>query len=150
MPAGGREEEKKYKNALFCNQAFYTCIECLVPKLRAAKTLDDTLLEPFRYCPFSWGISAAAMRQMLTEVSKNWKKLGLAGSCPYLPTEEELVEHKKQYEFFESVQKVKLWLMRTLATDSDGWVPIDAWEGTKVAHREVFEQWMQREQAKTT
>lgn len=80
---------------------------------------------------------------MLTEVSKNWKKLGLTGSCPYLPTEEDLVEHKKQYEFFESVQKVKLWLMRTLATDSDGWVPIDAWEGTKVKHREVFEQWIQ-------
>ncbi|CAF9938372.1 hypothetical protein IMSHALPRED_000772 [Imshaugia aleurites] len=62
MPAGGREEEKRYKNALICNQAFYTCIECLVPKLRAAKALDDTLLEPFRYGPFSWGISAAATR----------------------------------------------------------------------------------------
>lgn len=136
-------EEKKYKDALICSQTFDVCMKGFVPKLRAARALNDTLLKPFRYCNTSWRDSAAAVRQELIEVSKNWKELGLAGSCPYLPTEGELAEHKKQYEDFETVQKLKLWLMRVLDTDSDGWVPADAWEWSKEVHRDAFEKWMQ-------
>ena len=144
-PAGKEEtvEDKKYMDALLCSQTFDVCMKGFVPKLRAARALDDTLLKPFRYCHSSWRDSAAAVRQELIEVSKSWKELGLAGSCPYLPTEEELVEHKKQYEDFETVQKLKLWLIRSLDTNSDGWVPADAWQWSKVAHREAFEEWMQ-------
>lgn len=54
-----------------------------------------------------------------------------------------MVEHKKQYEDFETVQKLKLWLIRALDTNSDEWVPTDAWERSKVAHREAFEKWIQ-------
>ena len=144
-PAGKREtdEDKKYKDALRCSQTFDVCMKGFVPKLRAARALDETLLRPFRYCHTSWRDSAAAVRQELIEVSKNWKELGLAGSCPYLPSEEELAEHKKQYEDFENVQKLKLWLIRVLDTNSDGWVPADAWEWSKMAHRDAFEKWMQ-------
>ena len=101
-------EKKKYKDALICSQAFDVCMKGLVPKLRAARALDDRLLKPFRYCHTSWRDGAAAVRQELIEVSRNWKELGLAGSCPYMPTEDELVEHRKQYEDFESVQKLRL------------------------------------------
>ena len=144
-PAGEREtvEDKKYKDALLCSQTFDVCMKGFVPKLRAARALDDTLLKPFRYCHTSCGDSAAAVWQESIEVSKNWKELGLAGSCPYLPTEAELVEHKKQYEDFETLHKLKLWLSSALDTNSDGWVPTDAWEWSKVAHREAFEKWMQ-------
>ena len=54
-----------------------------------------------------------------------------------------MAEHKKQYEDFEDVQKLKLWLIRVLNTNSDGWIPADAWESSKVAHRDAFEKWMQ-------
>ncbi|KAL2046319.1 hypothetical protein N7G274_001766 [Stereocaulon virgatum] len=89
-PAGKGEivEDKKYKDALLCSQTFDVCMKGFVPKLRAARALDDMLLKPFRYCHSSWRDSAAAVRQELIEVSKSWKELGLAGSCPYLPTEE--------------------------------------------------------------
>lgn len=139
----GSVEEKEYKDALICSQAFDVCMKGLVPKLRAARALDDTLLRPFRYCHTSWRDGAAAVRQELIEVSKNWKELGLAGSCPDLPTEEELVEHKKQYEDFETVQKLKILLIHALDTNSDGWVPTHAWEWSKVAHRVAFEKWVQ-------
>lgn len=143
--AGERKigEDKKYKDALLCSQTFDVCMKGFVPKLRAARALDDTLFRPFRYCHSSWKDSAAAVRQSLIEVSKSWKELGLPGSCPYLPTKEELAEHKKQYEDFETVQKLKLWLIRVLDTNSDGWVPADAWEWSKMAHRDAFNKWMQ-------
>ena len=145
MPAGERETvgDKKHKDALLCSQTFDVCMKGFVPKLRAARAFDDTLLKPFRCCHTSWRDSAAAVRQALIEVSKNWNELGLAGSCPYLPTEEELVEHKKQYDDFEAVQNLKLWLIRALDTNSDGWIPAEAWKLSKVAHREAFEKWMQ-------
>lgn len=101
-------ENKKYKNALFCNQIFDVCIKNFVLKLRAVKTLDDTLLKSFRYYHSFWRDSAVAVRQKLIEIFKNWKELGLTGSYPYLSTEEELIEHKKQYEDFETIQKLKL------------------------------------------
>lgn len=144
-PAAERKtgKDRKYKDALLCSQTFDVCMTGFVPKLRAARALDDTLLRPFRYCHTSWKDSATAVRQELIEVSKNWKKLGMSGSCPYLPSEEELAEHKKQYEDFENVQKLKLWLIRVLNTNSDGWVPADAWEWSKMAHWDAFEKWMQ-------
>ncbi|KAL8742757.1 MAG: hypothetical protein Q9190_004805, partial [Brigantiaea leucoxantha] len=152
-PAGERKtvSDKEYKDALVCSQTFDVCMKGFVPKLRAARALDDTLLKPFRFCHTSWRDSAAAVRQELIELSEKWNELGLAGSCPYLPTTDELAEHKKQYEDFETVQKLKVWLMGALDTNSDGWVPTDAWEESKAAHREAFETWMQttRDAART-
>lgn len=119
------------------------CMKGFVPKLRAARALDDTLLRPFRYGSFSWKNSAAALRQALIDLFQKWNELGRPGSSPHVFIEEELVEHKKQYEDFETVQKLKLWFVRVLDTNSDGWVSIDAWEWFKKTHREVFEIWMQ-------
>ena len=137
------DKDKKDKDALLCSQTFDVCIKDFIPKIRAARAVDDTLLRPFRFCHTSWRDSAAAVQQNLIEVSEKWKELGLSGSCPYLPTDEEFTEHKKQYEDFEIVQKLKLWLTRVLDTNSDGWVPADAWEWSKMAHREAFENWME-------
>lgn len=142
-----REYDQKDKDAIYCSQTFDVCMTGFVPKLRAARALDDTLLRPFRYCYTSWRDSAAAVRQELIEVSRNWKTLGLEGSCPYLPGGEELAEHEKQYEDFEAVQKLKLWLMRVLDTNSDGWVPTEAWEWSKKVNREAFDEWMKTSRA---
>lgn len=138
-------DEKKQKDVLICRQTFEVCMMG-VPKLRAARALDETLLRPFRYCCSSWRDSAAALRQELLEVSQKWIELGLPGSCPYLPTQEEVAEHKEQYEDFETVQKLKVWLIGFLDTDSDGWVPTDAWEWSKKAHRAAFDKWMEARQ----
>ena len=66
----------------------------------------------------------------------------MPGSCPYRPSKEELAEHVRQYEDFEIIQKLKLFLVRSLNSNSDGWVPSEAWELAKAAHKAALEEWM--------
>ncbi|TKA79164.1 hypothetical protein B0A49_02803 [Cryomyces minteri] len=137
-----KEEIKLKKDASICAQAFEVCIRGYSPKLWAARALDVTLFRPFRYCHTSWRDSAAAVRQELIEVSQQWTELGLPGSCPYQPTEEELAEHKKQYQDFENAQKMRLAVMRTLDVNSDGWAQSDRWEEVAPAHQRIYEMWL--------
>lgn len=115
----------------------------LVPKLRPARLLDPTLLRLFHYCHTTWRDSATAVYQELVELSAHWTELGFQGSCPFSPTEEELKGHARNYEDFESVQRLKLWLRKSLNTNSDGWVPNDIWDAAKDAHRAAYNEWMQ-------
>ena len=65
------------------------------------------------------------MRQELIELSVQWNDIGLDGARPYDPTTEELERHGEQYADFEIALNLKLGLMRSLRTDSDGWVASD-------------------------
>ncbi|KAK5009248.1 hypothetical protein LTR39_004981, partial [Cryomyces antarcticus] len=94
------------------------------------------------YCHTSWRDGAAAVQQELIEVSQQWTKLGLPGPCPYQPTEEELAEHKKQYQDFENAHKMRVVVMRTLDVSSDGWVQTDRWEEVAPAHQRMYEMWL--------
>lgn len=115
----------------------------LIPKLRPARLLDPTLFRLFNYCHTTWRDSAAAVRQELIELSARWAELGLEGSCPYSPTEVELKQHTRDYEDFEAVQALKSWLRNNLDTNSDGWIPNDAWDTARVAHRAAYDEWIQ-------
>lgn len=82
-----------------------------------------------------------ALREDLIEISRSWKKLGLAGSCPYeLPTSDELLTHQKEYETFITAYRLGQSLMSILDTTSNGWVDTSLWEKTSKAHKEVFDQ----------
>jgi hypothetical protein len=115
----------------------------LVPKLRPARLLDPTLFRLFHYSQTTWRDSAAAVHQELIELSARWIELGLESKCPYTPTERELAEHARAYEDFETVQRLKLWLKRSLHTNSDGWVPSEKWDAARDAHRAVYDEWIQ-------
>lgn len=78
------------------------CMKGFVPRLLAAGALSENLLRPFCYCHTSWRDSAPVTRQQLIKISRNWSKLGFAGLCPYLLTEE-LAVHETHYEDFETV-----------------------------------------------
>jgi len=82
-------------------------------QIAAARAMDETLLRLFRYHS-SWRNSAAALRQELIKLSQRWIELGLPGFSPYQPSAEELAEHTKQWDDFETVQKFKFFLMRAL------------------------------------
>lgn len=128
-------------NAELCRQAFDACLKGLVPRLCAARALDDRLIRPFRYCHRTWRDGAVAFRQALIEISSRWKELGLAEPCPYTtPTPEELLAHQKEFESFETAQKLKRKLIYLLNTTADGWVPTHLWEATKIAHQEAFDE----------
>ncbi|BDD57421.1 hypothetical protein MAP00_002784 [Monascus purpureus] len=113
-----------------------------LPKLRPARLLDPTLFRPFHYCHTTWRDSATALRQELIELAARWTELGMQGTCPYSPSETELREHSQLYEDFETVQKLKMWLIDSLNTNSDGWVPNEAWDTAQDAHRAAYEEWM--------
>lgn len=134
--------EQERKDALICYQTYDVCMKGLAPKLRPARLLDPTLFRLFQYCHTTWRDSATAIRQELFELSARWAELGLQGSCPYSPTEEELKEHIRDYEDFETVQRLKLWLRNSLNTNSDGWVPNDVWSAAKDAHRAAYDEWI--------
>lgn len=139
---GNPEEEaarKRYeKDVSTCQQTYEIVLRGFVQKLHNARAMDQTLLRPFRYCDASWRDSAAALRQELIDVSNRWTELGLPGQCPYQPTPEELAEHEKQYEDFETVQQLTMFLKRALDAESDGWVPAGNWAASKEENTRLF------------
>lgn len=85
-----------------------------------------------------------AFRQVLIEISNRWKELGLPKNCPYpLPTSDELVLYRKEFEDFVAAQKLKQRLVCFLDTAPDGWVPTQLWEATRSAHKEAFDELVQ-------
>ncbi|KFY14335.1 hypothetical protein V491_06084 [Pseudogymnoascus sp. VKM F-3775] len=138
-----RQKERELKDASICYQTYDVVMTALVPKLRPARLLDPTLFRLFHYCHTTWRDSAPALRQELIELSTRWAELGLEGSCPHSPTEAELKQHTRDYEDFEAVQALKLWLRNSLDTNSDGWIPNEEWEAARVAHRAAYDDWIQ-------
>jgi hypothetical protein len=131
------------KDVSTCQQTYEVVLQDFVPKPHNARAMDKTLLRPFRYCDTSWRDSAAALRQELIDISQRWTELGLPGSCPYQPTPEELREHEKHFEDFETVQQLKLFLKRALDAESDGWVPADQWAEKVVENAKLFGEFLE-------
>jgi hypothetical protein len=46
--------------------------------------------------------------------------------------------HRKEYKRFEVAQNLKRDFSSLLNTISDGWVPLDDWEATKVGNEAMF------------
>lgn len=58
------------------------------------------------------------------------------------PTSEELSAHAKQDEYFEAVEKLKLFRARILSARTDGWIPSDQWETSQKDHMKLFDLWL--------
>lgn len=111
-------------NSELCAKAFDACTQFLVPKLAGPRLMDEAMFRPFRYCHRTWKDGAVAFRHELIETARHWKDLGLPGSCPFpLPTPEELVVHRKEYQSFEAAHNLRNDLSNLLNTATDGWVP---------------------------
>lgn len=114
----------------------------LIPKLRPAKLLDPALYRPFLCCHTTRRDSAIALRHKLMELSARWTDLGMQGTCPYSPDEQEIAQHAQDYEDFETVQKLKIWLKDSF-NDSDGRVPNEVWDAAEYAHRAAYDEWIE-------
>jgi len=127
-----------------CAKAFEACIQLLAPKLSTARSMDEALFRPVRYCYRTWEDGAVAFREELIQTSLHWKELGFAEPCPFpLPCPNELMSHKKDYKLFEAAHQLKHTLSGLLNTASDGWVPSEHWESTELAHQELFREMLQ-------
>jgi hypothetical protein len=138
------DEEQVEPKSEACAKAFPTAIQILTPKLAAARSMDESLFRPFRYCYRTWVDGAAAFREELIQTSRHWKELGLAGTCPYpLPSLDELGVHQKNYRFFEAAQQMRQNVPDLLNSASDGWVPSADFEATEQKHQELFKALLQ-------
>lgn len=133
---------KQEKDLEICQKTFAIGLRAWSPALFSAKICDETYFRVFRFVPDTWSMGAAAIRQELYELMQHWKKLRLPDECPYQPSQEELLKHKKEYEDFEVRQRLRLWLQDSLGSNGDGWRPAEAFETAEEAHRVAFEEWM--------
>lgn len=123
-----------------CAKAFDACSRFSTSKLSGPRLMDENLFRPFLYSYRTWKDGAIALRHELVETTQGWNELGFAGSGPYilLPSPHELVKHEREYKLFVAAQELKHDLSNLLGTATDGWVPLDKWEATKLAHGEIF------------
>jgi hypothetical protein len=49
----------------------------------------------------------------------------------------------QNYEDFETVQRLKMWLRGSLNTGSNGLVPNEVWDAAKDAHRAAYNEWIE-------
>ena len=136
-------KKRGLKDAAICYQTYDVCMKGLIPKLRPARLLDPTLFRVFHYSHTTWRDSATAIRQELIELSDRWTELGLEGVCPFSLTDDERENHARDYEDFETTQRLNMGLKDLLQTNSDGWVPNDAWDAVRDAHRAIYDEWME-------
>lgn len=122
-----------------CARAYEVAMLGLMPKLATARRLDDDLLRLFHYCHRSWRDGIVTCRQELIELARRWEELDLPGSCPYTPpSPEDMDVHQKDYKLFEVAQDLKHHISDVLDVSTEGWVPSDAWEATRVAHEDAY------------
>ena len=123
-----------------CSKAFDVCTQFLTPTLSTPRLKDQNLFRPFRYSYRTWKDGAVALQHELIETSRHWEKLGFADQCPFpLPPPKALATHQKEYRLFEAAQNLRCDLSGLLNTASDGWVPVQDWETTQAAHKELFD-----------
>lgn len=137
------DAKRLLKDISICHQTYDAVMKGMIPKIRPARLLDSVFFRLFLYCFTTWRDGVPAVRQELLDLKALWTEMELPGSCPYSPTEEELRDHSRQYEDFETTQKLKTWLKTSLQTTSDGWFPNEAWEAAKEAHSAAFAEWME-------
>ncbi|KAG2019052.1 hypothetical protein GB937_005343 [Aspergillus fischeri] len=135
------QRERECKDASIYYQIYDVCMKGLAPTLHPARLLGPALFRVFYYCHATWRDSATALRQELIELSARWTELGLQDFCPR--TEEGLTKHARDYEDFETIQRLKLWLRNSLHTNSDGWVPNNIWNAAEDAHCAAYDEWIQ-------
>lgn len=136
-PAGQTVEERAMEEADICTRVFLDSLQSLVPKLYAARALDDTLFRPFRHCHRIWKDGAVPFMQDLIDIRIRWEELGLAGSCPYpIPTATEMSVHQSAIEQFRLAKELREYLNRVLR--AVGWVPTNLWGITQVEHKRTF------------
>lgn len=145
IDTGTESEDAKIArdNACLCAQA-WAVLARVDPKIGPATQLDEDLVNLLTTSHTGWRNGAAAMRSQLMKVSEKWSDLGFPGSCPYTPTPEEHEMQQLHWEDFETVQRLRMFLSRSLGCDTDGWVATEHWDEAVAKHEALYADWMQR------
>ena len=147
---------KILKRVEVCQMTFTASLQGYMPKLWQARQINKTFRRIFRYCDTSWRDGAAALRQELVDVSREWPLLmnppastnsisssSSSTKCSYQPTEAEISKQKEDYEEFETRNEFKVMLSHHLQSQTDGWLPNDVYEASKKRYREMYEDFLE-------
>ncbi|KAI1166394.1 kinase-like domain-containing protein [Nemania serpens] len=137
-----KSKERLEKDVSICRQTWEVGLMGWGRKLHAARSLDENLIRPFRYCYSSWRDGIAALRHELIEVGQRWTELGLPRTPPYQPSERELAMHGEQWEDFQAAIELRQFLERALCSNGDGWVRMDRCEAAREAMKAAWELWL--------
>lgn len=135
-------EDRLRKEVAILRAAWEFKLEASSPRLRAAQTQDQTIIRPFRHCCTTRQQGICGFYSDLLSLSQEWVALGLPGSCPYQPTEEELAKQTARWEAFESELNLKKGLMNFLFTDKESFVHADNWNNVKEVSDALSEKWV--------
>ncbi|KAF7118665.1 hypothetical protein CNMCM5793_008203 [Aspergillus hiratsukae] len=123
---------------------FERCSQFHTPKLAGPRVMDENLFRPFLYCYRTWKDGAVGLHHEMIQTSRYWEELGFEGQSLYpAPAPEELANHEREYRLFQAAQQLRHDLADLLNTALDGWVPLEDWEATEQAHKELFKGMLQ-------
>ncbi|KAK6369982.1 hypothetical protein LTR64_005221 [Lithohypha guttulata] len=111
------QDEHSRRDSLICRKTFEVIIAAKLPRLAAARAIDDTMLRLFRYCRSSHTSSDLVLRHELLELSRLWSELNMS--------------------------KLKLFLMDKLDSSSEEWVSPESWQSARNANKVFLKQWME-------
>lgn len=108
-----------------CSQAYVAGLALLAPRMNAARSVNETLLRPFRYCHRTWRDSLVL--HMSCWGYKNWDTLGFKEPCALSqdftdPDSGQAHVYREREEMFNNALEIKEDLLETVGTDDEGWV----------------------------
>lgn len=137
------DDEEERKAASICARTYDAVIRGHAPKISAAWTLDESVIRIFRHYIPIWTIGVTSLRQELIELSRRWTELGLPATCPYEPSKQELLSHKKLHSDLQDAIKLKTGLMQLLNANPDGYVQDAYWSRAQALIPELRKQWIE-------
>lgn len=143
LPFLAVDDERERKAADICATAFDAIMRGSTLKFRAARRLDEIMIRIFQYCVPAWTTGATALRQELIDLSREWTKLKLPGTCPYVPTDEEISLHEKLFVDLEDATKLKSGIVHLLNANGDGYVQNRYWKEAETLLPELRRQWIE-------
>ena len=125
-------------------QRLYEAEAQLNPRRRAACSLPhihELMMLP-TYVVRSWADGVFKLRQALVILRQNW--VAIAGSdtpCPIEFSEEEMVEHERQWESFQCREGAVAVISEILQCEKDGWVAHENYNVVRGAINMLEETW---------
>ncbi|CAK4003626.1 Hypothetical predicted protein [Lecanosticta acicola] len=136
------EQRKKVNELSILQRTWEVIVRAYMPEIYRARAMDQDFLRVAQYASSAWRHGAVPVREDLIQLSRRWSgELGLSGPCPYQPTTEEIEMQKRLWPQFRDNLDLRKMLYKGLRTDEAGWVPIDRWEDTRIAHKTLFDEW---------
>jgi hypothetical protein len=86
--------------------------------------LPPALKEIFRRCSHAWEEGIVPLREKLIEIFLNQEDVGFSpGSLPLYFTDEQIAQHRKEFEIYQEWHQMRKFVKDMLDTDDEGWCP---------------------------